>query len=75
MPGYTHMQKAMPSSLGMWAMSYAASLVDDLVCRRTAGLEIRRRLERSKGKETRDEETLRLEKIWEKVNLVVRKEI
>lgn len=31
MPGYTHMQKAMPSSVGMWAGSFAQSLVDDLM--------------------------------------------
>ena len=30
MPGYTHMQKAMPSSIGMWASSFAESLLDDL---------------------------------------------
>jgi len=30
MPGYTHMQKAMPSSIGMWAGSFAESLLDDL---------------------------------------------
>ena len=30
MPGYTHMQKAMPSSVGMWAGSFAESLIDDL---------------------------------------------
>lgn len=29
--GYTHMQKAMPSSLGMWAASFAESLLDDLM--------------------------------------------
>lgn len=29
MPGYTHMQKAMPSSIGMWAGSFAESLLDD----------------------------------------------
>jgi len=29
MPGYTHMQKAMPSSVGMWAGSFAESLIDD----------------------------------------------
>ncbi len=29
MPGYTHMQKAMPSSVGMWAGSFAESLLDD----------------------------------------------
>lgn len=31
MPGYTHMQKAMPSSLGMWASSFVESLLDDLL--------------------------------------------
>lgn len=30
MPGYTHMQKAMPSSVGMWAGSIAESLLDDV---------------------------------------------
>lgn len=30
MPGYTHMQKAMPSSIGMWMGSFAESLMDDL---------------------------------------------
>lgn len=30
MPGYTHMQKAMPSSVGLWAASFAESLIDDL---------------------------------------------
>ncbi len=28
MPGYTHMQKAMPSSVGMWAGSFAEQLLD-----------------------------------------------
>lgn len=28
MPGYTHMQKAMPSSVGMWAGSFAEQLTD-----------------------------------------------
>lgn len=28
MPGYTHMQKAMPSSVGMWAGAYAESIAD-----------------------------------------------
>lgn len=31
MPGYTHMQVAMPSSFGLWFGAYAESLVDDLV--------------------------------------------
>lgn len=30
MPGYTHMQIAMPSSFGLWFGAYAESLVDDL---------------------------------------------
>ncbi len=30
MPGYTHMQRAMPSSAGLWAAAFAESLVDDL---------------------------------------------
>ncbi len=30
MPGYTHMQKAMPSSVGLWAGSYAESILDTL---------------------------------------------
>lgn len=28
-PGYTHMQKAMPSSIGLWAESFVSSLEDD----------------------------------------------
>lgn len=30
-PGYTHLQLAMPSSFGLWFGAYAESLVDDLV--------------------------------------------
>lgn len=30
MPGYTHMQKAMPSSVGMWAGSFSEQLLDQL---------------------------------------------
>lgn len=30
MPGYTHSQKAMPSSVGMWASSFVESFMDDL---------------------------------------------
>lgn len=30
MPGYTHMQKAMPSSVGLWLGAYAESLTDSL---------------------------------------------
>ena len=29
-PGYTHLQVAMPSSIGLWLSAYAESLVDDL---------------------------------------------
>ena len=31
MPGYTHMQRAMPSSVGMWLGSYHDSLEDDVI--------------------------------------------
>lgn len=31
MPGYTHMQKAMPSSIGLWAGSFIDSFKDDMV--------------------------------------------
>lgn len=30
MPGYTHLQVAMPSSFGLWFAAYAESLVDDM---------------------------------------------
>lgn len=30
MPGYTHMQKAMPSSVGMWGGSFVEAFLDDL---------------------------------------------
>lgn len=30
MPGYTHMQKAMPTTLGTWYSSFAESLLDDI---------------------------------------------
>lgn len=30
-PGYTHMQVAMPSSFGLWFSAYAESLVDDVI--------------------------------------------
>ena len=30
LPGYTHLQVAMPSSFGMWFSAYAESLIDDL---------------------------------------------
>lgn len=32
MPGYTHLQIAMPSSFGLWLGAYAESLVDDTEC-------------------------------------------
>lgn len=36
MPGYTHLQIAMPSSFGMWFSAYAESLADDLLLLRAA---------------------------------------
>lgn len=36
MPGYTHMQRAMPASAGMWFGQYAEALLDDLASLRTA---------------------------------------
>ena len=36
MPGYTHMQVAMPSSFGLWFGAYAESLLDDLILLRAA---------------------------------------
>jgi argininosuccinate lyase len=36
MPGYTHMQKGMPSSVGMWFGSYAQSLLDSIKTLRIA---------------------------------------
>jgi argininosuccinate lyase len=36
MPGYTHMQIAMPSSFGLWFGAYAESLVDDLMILQSA---------------------------------------
>ncbi len=31
LPGYTHLQIAMPSSFGLWFSSYAEALIDDLI--------------------------------------------
>jgi argininosuccinate lyase len=36
MPGYTHLQVAMPSSFGLWFGAYAESLSDDLLLLQTA---------------------------------------
>lgn len=36
MPGYTHMQVAMPSTFGLWFAAYAESLVEDLSCLKEA---------------------------------------
>jgi argininosuccinate lyase len=36
MPGYTHMQRAMPSTVSMWLLSYRDSLRDDLLLLETA---------------------------------------
>lgn len=36
LPGYTHLQTAMPSSFGLWLGAYAESLVDDLTVLKSA---------------------------------------
>ncbi len=36
LPGYTHLQVAMPSSFGLWFGAYAESLADDLIIMRAA---------------------------------------
>lgn len=36
MPGYTHMQVAMPSSFGLWFSAYAEALIDDIYLLQTA---------------------------------------
>ena len=36
MPGYTHLQIAMPSSFGLWFGAYAESLADDMLCLQAA---------------------------------------
>ncbi len=36
MPGYTHLQIAMPSSFGLWFGAYAESLIDDLMVLQSA---------------------------------------
>ena len=36
MPGYTHLQAAMPSSFGLWFSAYAETLIDDLLLLDTA---------------------------------------
>lgn len=36
MPGYTHTQKAMPSSVGMWASAFVEALLDDLILIKSA---------------------------------------
>jgi len=36
LPGYTHLQLAMPSSFGLWFAAYAESLVDDVITLRAA---------------------------------------
>ena len=36
MPGRTHMQTAMPSSVGLWAAAYAEELLDDVALARSA---------------------------------------
>lgn len=36
MPGYTHLRKAMPSSVALWSLAFVESLLDDLVLLKTA---------------------------------------
>ena len=36
LPGYTHLQVAMPSSFGLWFSAYAESLIDDMMLLNTA---------------------------------------
>lgn len=36
LPGYTHLQIAMPSSFGLWFSAYAESLIDDMLILNTA---------------------------------------
>ncbi|GAC1449142.1 MAG: argininosuccinate lyase [Chitinophagaceae bacterium] len=36
LPGYTHLQRAMPSSFGLWFGAYAESLVDDITTLKAA---------------------------------------
>ena len=36
MPGYTHLQVAMPSSFGLWFSAYAEALIDDIIYLNTA---------------------------------------
>ncbi len=36
LPGYTHLQVAMPSSFGLWFSAYAESLIDDMILLRAA---------------------------------------
>jgi argininosuccinate lyase len=36
LPGYTHLQLAMPSSFGLWFGAYAESLVDDTITLKAA---------------------------------------
>ncbi len=36
MPGYTHLQRAMPSTVALWALGYAETLADDLDALREA---------------------------------------
>jgi len=36
LPGYTHLQLAMPSSFGLWLGAYAESLVDDMITLKAA---------------------------------------
>ena len=38
MPGYTHLQVAMPSSFGMWLSAYSETLCDDIIALKAAAI-------------------------------------
>jgi len=40
LPGYTHLQRAMPSSVALWAAGFAAELLDDAECLSLVGRRI-----------------------------------
>ena len=51
LPGYTHLQLAMPSSFGLWFGAYAESLVDDVITVRAAYEVVNKNPLGSSGKE------------------------
>ena len=68
MPGYTHLQIAMPSSFGLWFGAYAESLADDMLfihkiqpCVLVAGRQTHDQLVRILVRDRREEEISRLQ--------------